>query len=596
MTLRPQRKRRYRQGSFHRVLNFKQFVLMKDDEISPDKAAEEYTKYLCEFLNNEITLYYDTYEDLPFFREKYHPYYLKEDFELIKRTFLSQSAQFIKDYESGKYKDLLFEVSIQRLYGKQDDEDVKNLADASYECNEWAYEVPLEYPNEDTTKRLPLISPLESVVLVDVPEKVFKFEIVNAVKHRIENFIIYVAERDMVRTAFITVPEDEDIDKVVEDLNNERLTVQEFLLRFARCNPKKDRIVTRVCPPICSHPVIIMRDLELTKKLIRKLDADLGKAEGSIIDLLPEDLDIKLRLDIHILYLRIVHCYCYYGRTKTQNYIDLWDLSGPGHVRVDLTNDLYEKEEELAGSVKFAAWGAKNSNVPESGTTSETSQNDEKMDIVENKLEELKDWQEAISSLKVSHSQLQWLKDVESFALHVLNSNLAPPEYVEDAALIEEKWQQFCNLNTLIQGPAMFRCKICNKLFNDAKFVWKHLKNKHPERYEQIIVESGVPQMKDIFFNAHRDAKCNPFERLLSIPVIHKPPSDFDTISAEFFKRIGDKPYSTFSSSASLPSGTSNKKRRREYYDFDQPKAKKDREVTFAADEYSRPSVKYDDL
>lgn len=92
-----------------------------------------------------------------------------------------------------------------------------------------------------------------------------------------------MAERDKVRTAFISVDGCTNLKTLADELNNDRLTyvllffallifsVQEFLLRFDPCNPLQERIRIRVCPPICSHPLIKLRDVELTRKLAKKL-------------------------------------------------------------------------------------------------------------------------------------------------------------------------------------------------------------------------------------------------------------------------------------------------------------------------------------
>lgn len=555
------------------MLNFKQFILLKDDAISPEQAAEEYTKYFNEFLTNEILRYYEAYEQLAFFREKFHPFYLQREHETTKEAVMHSSKDFLVKYTNGYFNDLLLEISHKRLYGSLPSQGDLSNAEEAYKYSEWAYEIPVEYPRDDKhTSRLPIASPLQSVLLVDVPDKVYKHEIYSVLKGQLSQFSIYMAERDMLRTAFITVDEP-DLKKLAENLSTQRLTVQEFLLRFEQCVPLQERIRVRVCPPACSHPIIIARDLELTTKVIRKLDADYGPLELSFIDALPEDLDIKKRLDLQITYLRTVHSYCYYGRIKGRCYIDLWDLCGPGHVRVDLTNELYEKEEGLTANkvcVKFAFW-----------------EGDKKE---QQKAEDCpRDWEKELqATCEVSQSQLQWLRDVESFALHLIDCNMQPPEYVEDDAVIEEKWKQFCNINTLVDGPERFRCRLCHKLFNDAKFVWKHLKLKHSESYEKIVIDASLPYMKDIFVNAHKSYRCNPYDRLLSPPIVQLPPVDVGL------------PVLDGRGSSSENYGTKEeqvtKRRRREYFDFDRPKQKKEQKVAFATDEYSRPSVKYDDL
>eukprot|EP00375_Theileria_parva_P003437 XP_766119.1 hypothetical protein [Theileria parva strain Muguga] len=512
-------------GERHRILNFKHFVALKEDQISPEKAFQEYSKYLLDFLNNEITLYFDKYEHLPFFLEKFHPYYLEKGFELSRASFLHVSSQFLS---SGKFNELLLEISYRRLYGKSSTEE-HPLPESAYTLNEWALEVPVEYPvDQSAFRKLHLKTPLETSLLVDVPSSVFIFQLVDVLNPYYQNLPIYFAEHDKIRTAFITVPESEDLNQVSDFLNSQKIKLEDIVLVF--------------------RPY-----------------SEMGKTDNHLPDLLPEDLDVRLRLDLQLLYLRKIHSYCYYGKYKTNNYVDLWDSSGPGYVRVDLTNDLYDKEEGVFGQtprIRFA--------------TFETSKDQLK------EFNETFDWeQELKDSCTVSEQQLLWIKDVESFAKKILETDLAPPKF-ELSESVEEKWKQFCNLNTLIDAPDKFRCKLCSKLFNDAKFVWKHLKKVHGESYNQVVVECGVPKMRELFFDAHRDTRSNPFENLVTLPIIQKPKSNFDNATKEFFKKVEIPP-------------PDRKKRPRDYYDFDEPKLKKEF-VTFAPDEYSRPSVKYDDL
>ncbi|KAK2197026.1 bifunctional Zinc finger C2H2-type/SERRATE-Ars2 [Babesia duncani] len=559
----PHYRRRFRPngGAMHCAMKFKQFVQEREDGISPEQAAVEYAKYLSEFLDKEITSYYTTYQQLPFFREKYHPYYLGEEYGFLKNVFANRSRKFLADFESGKYRSLLLEISFQRLYGRGAVESESNLAEAAYKYNDWACEIPLEYQHETPhSHRIPMRSPLEFVILADVPDKVFKLEVVNAIKPHLDDFMIYMAERTAIRTAFIGFEEGTDVKAISDRLNEGRITIQEFLLRFEPCNPIKERVRMRVCPPICSHPIIISRDVALTEQLIRKLDAEMGNGNGgaSFADSVPADLNDKLRLDLQLLYLRLVHNYCYYGRVKGQNYIELFDQGGPGHVRVDLTNDLYEIENGMA-----------NNNANIKFYSVDPTKADRAMVSDNNGMEINYAWEDELrQSCQVADHQIEWLKEVERFAMNILNKDLTPPAFVEDRNEVETQWKQYCNLNTIVDGPDRFRCRICQKLFNETKFVWKHLGLKHGSNYELIRVQCGIEQMRQLFVNAHKETRCNPYERLVFVPVLQKPASDFDTITTEFHKRSG-----------SLRSRNNSQqptyKRQREYYDFDKPQMTK---------------------
>nr|BAN65688.1 conserved hypothetical protein [Babesia bovis] len=94
--------------------------------------------------------------------------------------------------------------------------------------------------------------------------------------------------------------------------------------------------------------------------------------------------------------------------------------------------------------------------------------------------------------------------------------------------------------------------------------------------------------MREIFTNCHTLYRCNPFERLLNVPVVQMPSVEADFPPMES-NGNSDTRYNVRNEGG-------GKRRRREYFDFDRPQAKREHMVSFAQDEYTRPSVKYDDL
>lgn len=122
---------------------------------------------------------------------------------------------------------------------------------------------------------------------------------------------------------------------------------------------------------------------------------------------------------------------------KCPSYMDLWDKFGPGHMRVDLKNDIKPTElnEGLSNTVvkvNFASWQnpvADKQNILDSNMEGIDS---EDMDSIES----YGDWQSMIETevskngYTVSKSQIQWLKDVEDYAKMVLETDIKPPEMV----------------------------------------------------------------------------------------------------------------------------------------------------------------------
>lgn len=73
------------------------------------------------FLASEIKRFYDAYENLPFFREKYHPYYLKLEHELFKQSYLNNNKLLIESISAGQLAGIQLQVSYDLLYGKYSD-------------------------------------------------------------------------------------------------------------------------------------------------------------------------------------------------------------------------------------------------------------------------------------------------------------------------------------------------------------------------------------------------------------------------------------------------------------------------------------------
>lgn len=143
---------------------------------------------------------------------------------------------------------------------------------------------------------------------------------------------------------------------------------------------------------------------------------------------------------------------------KCPSYMDLWDKFGPGHMRVDLKNDIKPTElnEGLSNTVvkvNFASWQnpvADKQNILDSNMEGIDS---EDMDSIES----YGDWQSMIETevskngYTVSKSQIQWLKDVEDYAKMVLETDIKPPEMVYIT-----NWHRMLTMRKLKKGGNNF--------------------------------------------------------------------------------------------------------------------------------------------
>jgi len=194
--------------------------------------------------------------------------------------------------------------------------------------------------------------------------------------------------------------------------------------------PPHPQVEALVVPPEMSHPEQIQRDLALSARVVRQLDALLGVPSKTTELLLGHAGSHEAKLDLQLLYLRRVHHFCFYGATWAENEWDLLQSSGPAVLRAPLMHDP----------------------APGIGI-----------------------WAE-------SH-----MRRLERFLATVrLDRPMVPG--IDDEPL-REQCAKLCEESAQPIAECKFKCTHCGKRFKGSAFVAKHARKMHAEIFERLRQE-----------------------------------------------------------------------------------------------------------
>ncbi|KMZ98029.1 hypothetical protein PVNG_00367 [Plasmodium vivax North Korean] len=352
----------------------------------------------------------------------------------------------------------------------------------------------------------------------------------------------------------------------------------------------------RICPPICSHAEVIKADYERAKLLVRKLDASchidadllarireeacieirqkrrkLGEGEAveaveaveaagaaapsnnsennasgdrgdqlgdsPIVEIVEENqnLSVRKKLDILIVYLRFVHNFCYYSARKFNTYDEMVRECGYFFLRVNMQNNFYnnllpifyenfnvskleqygqhEQNEQHEQPEQHAKGGSEGGDGEsgESGESGELGNGAEGPLAGENQppscplLRLKKKYFNDVAD--PSEYQLKWLLHFEAEIKDAINAN-----YNEQIEI--EKTKEFLEIlknnyilkpsdsNPRGEGKSEIRCAKCKKLFNHIKDVPNHIFIKHSQIKLKLITETEAEIMKKCFYEA----------------------------------------------------------------------------------------------
>lgn len=173
------------------------------------------------------------------------------------------------------------------------------------------------------------------------------------------------------------------------------------------------------------------------------------------------------QLDHFILYLRQVHFCDFYSGKICFSARELYETCGMCTVRLSFgDNDDTSAEEEGSGDFSGAGDVVALSDLP--------------------------------AYLKLQPAdELSFNRRVSTILQFHFSLLMSPLDF--NHPVLSEIWAVFCKSKTIAVEAEKFRCGICRKLFKAPEYVYKHLKNKHPEELVPVQQATREALMKEAF-------------------------------------------------------------------------------------------------
>ena len=174
--------------------------------------------------------------------------------------------------------------------------------------------------------------------------------------------------------------------------------------------------------------------------------------------------DMRIRLDLQILYLRKIHGFCYYCFEFYDDERNLSTKCDNAHLRQGFIDErdtaTFESIPEKEKIIKF---------------------------------------------------DVELTKKAKAFiAQGDIISPIKPINYEDNKELAELR-QEYCKNNTITVSSERFRCNICEKLFKGPNFVYNHIMNKHMKFIKDMVDKNYSDDIKKE--NYLKDTKKN-YERI----------------------------------------------------------------------------------
>ncbi|KAI9099434.1 arsenite-resistance protein 2-domain-containing protein [Phlyctochytrium arcticum] len=298
----------------------------RSSHMTNDEIDRRYEIYKENFSAKQLQKFFDTEKNNEWFKEKYHPVYSRTLKEEVNKRRHELLAKFVVDLDEGKHDDVSYDAPANSTNEETTESDGKK--DETQEPKD-------ETKMEETTQTVSgNEEPIHALFIKTVPPTIKRSKIVEMVK-KVPRYK-YLAlsdprpEKMMHRLGWIVFEEGTDMESAISELD--RKTIDTFVFHLAPHHIVEIR--TRVAPAETNRPERLRHDLEQIKKLANVLDEECGilppsgvgtaekRLESHILPALEAKLaadadkdteKVKKSLDLHILYLRVVHNYDYYG-------------------------------------------------------------------------------------------------------------------------------------------------------------------------------------------------------------------------------------------------------------------------------------------
>ncbi|ORZ08708.1 arsenite-resistance protein 2-domain-containing protein [Absidia repens] len=435
------------------VVSFKQYcdyLRQTHPKLTDDEFQTRYDDYKEMISVKQLPQFFANNKEKQWFLEKYHPHLSKARVDDTKQRRLHNLTTFMQALQHGDY---------DRVYYDSKDTDITSNNDGTAE------EINTDNSNIDDT-----LSNKEAfdnhLVIKTVPPTISRQKIIDMC-NKVNGFQYLALSEPSVtkkfhRIGWIHFSEETDMQKVFDELDNQKIDDFTFHLAMNRKNQLTSGRSRRTAPDITNTPERLSVDLDQATQLAKAMDTELEKdglqdvinRARSIINTNSDTVDnkdhsdlsmdegsdhllaTKKELDMILVYLRHVHMYCYYCGLECDSIEELnRKCLNPHHRKVS------------SGGVSDQKQMAKNERLTQ-----------------------------------------QWIKSLDQrirMKVHPLND-----EDLVKAGGRSLKSETDAYLSEHIQKEhdAKFKCKVgdCAKAFKGVEFVEKHIISKHGDEIQRI--------------------------------------------------------------------------------------------------------------
>ncbi|KAJ1972356.1 hypothetical protein H4R35_004723 [Dimargaris xerosporica] len=425
--------------------------------ISPDEIDEKYDAYKVRFRRRLHKGFFSVHKDDDWFRERYEPTAHTRLLTRLKQQKIMRYQAFAEALTSGQLDDLDLDAPLDLAEGGEGLE-----VDTSVETFALVIRsIPPSITREQLEQLCSAVPGYEYVGLAE-PNPMKKF-------HRF-GWVKFVPGTDM--------------DQALHALDSAK--IDEFQFHFGR----HTRVATRrVAADVFGNPDHMVQDIDRTRRLIQLLDDEMNQLEVATdvphhdtvfkgqalvdervalaMDSEPEvgnsgalSSRTKKVLDLQIMYLRRVHCYCYYCAAECECPEGLQRKCGP---------DLHYRPRPVSDKSPQRGSGA---HRPRLGY-----------------------WQERLDGR---------LDPPTGRDLERMGGKNLDDEFEATAVQHIEKVEE-----------GKYRCRLCSKLFKGENFVVKHIRNKHSDAADLATLEHDVAYFNNFVRDSRRFSPTNPHHSLV---------------------------------------------------------------------------------
>lgn len=410
---------------------FRRFMReMVGDEVKASEAAAQYKDYEWQLRRHHAALFYAQHKADGAWRDRYDPVFRHRAFEVRAASARQAAATLLQALQQGLYGSLTFAATAAPHPRVPAAPGASDLDQFGFEhlpsCEVAAHGEPPHYPFD------PDVCTLE---LEAVPNSLSRWDL-HDIMQAWPGFVgIWLAPLQpgvAGRAGHARFESAADLAAAVELLSG--MDVKGFAVQSKKIVPRSNHQAA-VVPASMGTAEQMEQDLEAAQQFVERLDKALGivGSEGgaSLQELAAKAGSAEAKLDLHILYLRRVHHFCFYTGLLCENERDLVDRCGMVCLR------------------------APPGEAGEAGAEA----------------------QEADAKWRAQHNErIQRLLAASGWMPQQPNINFSM-----DQGPLRARWAEQRRASTIDVDVGKYRCARCNKLFKGPEFVEKHLLRVHPE-------------------------------------------------------------------------------------------------------------------